>query len=111
MLGAGGIGADRLKLLDERVLFGGAERVAVAGRFFELDRGPVQLQRLPVEVHLAPAPGELAQADVRGVAALARDVERQFVEVGAARGPQRRRRHGHGGGHRHRLFGAEVAAG
>ncbi len=72
---------------------------------------PCSVKRLPVEVHLPPAPRELAQADVRGVAALARDVECQFVEAGASGCPQCRRGHREGGGHRHRLFGTDELRG
>ena len=41
VLGARGVGADRLQLGDDRVLVGGGQRVAVAGRVL-LDRRAVQ---------------------------------------------------------------------
>ena len=72
VLGAHDVGADLLQLGHDPVLVGGRERVAVALRVL-LDRGAVQLQPLAVEVHAAAMPGELAQAHVGGVAALAGD--------------------------------------
>ena len=78
VLRAHGVGADRLQLGDERVLVAGRERVAVAVRVL-LDRGAVQPQLAAVEEHAPFVPGQLAQADARGVAALLADATSDSV--------------------------------
>ncbi len=75
----------------------GRERVAVADGV-GLHRGAVQPQELAVEVHVAAVPGELAQAHVGDVGALAGNFEGQVVEVGVRRRPQRGVRDRDGGG-------------
>ena len=95
VLRAHGVGADRLQLGDERVLIAGRERVAVAVRVL-LDRGAVQLQLAAVEQDATFVPGQLAQADARGVAALLADRQRSACTgwdgwATTARGWRRRR--------------------
>ena len=88
MLGAHGVRADALQLLDQRFLVTRRQRVAVTAGVF-LEGGAVHHQALAVEEQASPRPGQLAQADARRVAALVADRERQLVEVGAGRRPQR----------------------
>ena len=67
------VGADRLQLGDDPVLVARRERVAVAGRRPPGCVAPWSSRRCAVEVAGRPrVPGELAQADPRRVAALAR---------------------------------------